>query len=56
MVEDDDAIAQPLTVGLELAGLAHPSNVVRMISALPLGAVAAWLVIGELRARRAEHG
>ena len=45
-----------LTVGLELAGLAHPSNVVRMISALPLGAVAAWPVVGALRVRMTDDG
>jgi uncharacterized membrane protein len=38
-----------LTVGLELAGLAYPSNTIRMLSALPLGAVCGWLVIGPLR-------
>ena len=38
-----------VTVALELAGVAHPSNTTRMLSALPLGAAAAWLVIGVLR-------
>jgi uncharacterized membrane protein len=33
------------TVGVELAGWASPSNTTRMLSALPLGAVAAWLVV-----------
>ena len=43
------AIPTLVTVGLELAGMAYPSNMVRMLSALPLGAVAAWLVVGVLR-------
>ncbi|NUR56806.1 MAG: DUF2085 domain-containing protein [Acidobacteria bacterium] len=42
------AVPTVVTVGIELAGVAHPSNTMRMISALPLGAIAAWLVVGEL--------
>lgn len=33
------------TWGLEMAGLAHPSNVVRAVAAVPLGVAAAWLVM-----------
>jgi len=36
------------TWSLEAASLAHPSNIVRAIAALPLGLVAAWLVITAL--------
>jgi len=43
-----------LTVVLELAGLAHPSNTVRAMCALPFGAAAAWVVIQSLRAEAAE--
>jgi uncharacterized membrane protein len=32
----------------EMAGLAHPSNIVRAVAALPLGFVAAWLVMTTL--------
>jgi len=42
------ALPTLLTVALELAHVAYPSNMTRMLSALPLGAVAAWLVIGAL--------
>jgi uncharacterized membrane protein len=42
------AVPTLLTVGLELAGFAYPSNTVRMLSALPLGAVAALLLMGVL--------
>jgi uncharacterized membrane protein len=38
------ALPTVITVGLELAGMAYPSNLTRMVSALPLGAVSAWLV------------
>jgi uncharacterized membrane protein len=38
-----------LTWGAEVAGLAHPSNLSRAAAAVPLGAAAAWLVIGILR-------
>jgi uncharacterized membrane protein len=43
-----------LSVLLELAGLAHPSNTVRAMCALPLGGAAAWVVIQSLRAEAAE--
>jgi uncharacterized membrane protein len=50
------ALPTLLTVGLELAGWAYPSNTTRVLSALPLGAVASWLVIGLLhRAPRTEE-
>jgi hypothetical protein len=37
-----------LTWSIEMAGLAHPSNIVRAIAGLPLGVAAAWLVIAVL--------
>jgi uncharacterized membrane protein len=46
------ALPTAITVGLELAGTAYPSNVTRMLSALPLGAVSAWLVIATIFGRR----
>jgi uncharacterized membrane protein len=49
------ALPTLLTSGLELARVAHPSNTTRMLSALPLGAVAAWLVIGALHPTPAEE-
>jgi len=42
------AVPTLLTVCLELARVAYPSNAARMLTALPLGAVAAWLVIATL--------
>ncbi len=39
------AVPTVATVAAELLGLAHPSNAARAISALPLGAAAAWVVI-----------
>jgi uncharacterized membrane protein len=50
------AVPTLLTVSLELAGLAYPSNTTRMLSALPLGVVAAWLVIGVVGGRRTVGG
>ena len=44
------AIPTAFTVSLEFAGLIHPGNVVRAVSALPLGATAAWLFVRSLRA------
>lgn len=44
------AIPTALTVSLEFLGLAHPTNLVRAVSALPLGAAAAWIFITSLRA------
>lgn len=39
------AVPTAATWSLEFAGLAHPSNTVRAVAALPLGFVAAWLVV-----------
>ena len=47
------AIPTALTVGLELTGLAHPSNTMRALSAIPLGAAAGWVFIRSLRAESA---
>jgi uncharacterized membrane protein len=46
------ALPTVITVGLELAGVAFPSNTIRMLSALPLGAAAAWLVVTTVAAPR----
>jgi hypothetical protein len=43
------AVPTIVTVVAELFGLAHPSNVLRAISALPLGAAAAWAVVSIAR-------
>jgi uncharacterized membrane protein len=43
------AVPTLVTVVAELFGLAHPPNVVRAISALPLGAAAAWAVVSIAR-------
>jgi uncharacterized membrane protein len=48
------ALPTAISWGIEFAGLAHPSNSVRMIAALPLGFVVAWLVISTLRGTRAD--
>ena len=45
------ALPTLVTWGLEIAGFAHPSNIVRAIAALPLGFAAAWLVIATLADR-----
>lgn len=42
------ALPTAVTVAAELAGLAHPSNTVRALSALPLGAVAGWVFVRSL--------
>jgi uncharacterized membrane protein len=47
------ALPTVLTVGLELLGLAHPSNTIRALSALPLGAAAGWVFVRSLRAESA---
>jgi uncharacterized membrane protein len=44
------ALPTAFTVGIELVGLAQPSNAVRWLSALPLGAVAGWIFVRSLRA------
>jgi uncharacterized membrane protein len=43
------ALPTVATWSLEMAGLWHPSNVVRFIAGLPLGFAAAWLVLASLR-------
>jgi uncharacterized membrane protein len=48
------ALPTLLSVTIELAGLAHPSNVVRAVCALPLGAAAAWVFVRSLRAEAGE--
>jgi uncharacterized membrane protein len=42
------AMPTGLTWGLEMAGLAHPSNIVRAVAALPLGCAVAWMVVTTL--------
>ena len=42
------ALPTVITWGIEIAGLAHPSNTARAIAALPLGFAAAWLAISTL--------
>ncbi len=44
------AFPTALTVALEVAGLAAPSNLLRATSALPLGAAAGWIFVRLLRA------
>ena len=44
------AVPTALTVSLEFIGLIHPTNLVRALSALPLGAAAAWIFVSSLRA------
>ena len=56
------AIPTALTVALEFVGLLHTSNMLRALSALPLGASAGWIFIQSLRAEavageaRSRHG
>ena len=47
------ALPTALTVALEVAGLAYPSNSARALSALPLGAVTGWVFVLSLRAEGA---
>ncbi len=49
------AIPTALTFAVELAGLAHPSNTLRAVSALPLGAAAGWIFVRSLRAEAEER-
>jgi len=42
------ALPTAVTWLAEVAGLAHPSNVVRAVAAVSLGAVAAWLVVATM--------
>jgi uncharacterized membrane protein len=46
------SIPTALTVSLEFIGLIHPTNLARALSALPLGATAAWIFVTSLRAER----
>jgi hypothetical protein len=45
------ALPTLITWSIEMAGLAHPSNTVRALAAVPLGFVAAWLVISAAASR-----
>jgi uncharacterized membrane protein len=53
------ALPTLVTWSLEMAGVAHPSNTVRALAAVPLGFAAAWLVIASLahrpRSRQEAH-
>ena len=44
------AIPTAVTVSLEFFGFIHPGNVLRAVSALPLGATAGWIFVRSLRA------
>jgi len=39
------AIPTAITLVIEWLGVAHPSNLVRFVAALPLGAAVAWLLV-----------
>jgi uncharacterized membrane protein len=43
------ALPTAITWSIEFAGLAHPSNLVRAVAALPLGFMAAWVVVATMR-------
>jgi len=45
------ALPTAISWSIEFAGLAHPSNIVRAVAALPLGFAAAWVVMGNARPR-----
>lgn len=47
------AIPTALSVAIEFVGLASPSNLVRALCALPLGASAAWIFVRSLRTEAA---
>ena len=47
------ALPTAITVVAEFFGLAHPSNVVRAVSAVPLGAAGAWVFVISLRSEAA---
>lgn len=49
------ALPTALSVVLEVAGFVHPSNSVRALCALPLGASAAWIVVQSLRAEASDE-
>lgn len=44
------ALPTVLSVTIEFFGLAHPSNTVRAVCALPLGLAAGWIFVRSLRA------
>ena len=44
------AIPTAVTVSLEFFGVIHPGNLLRAVSALPLGATAGWIFVRSLRA------
>ena len=50
------AIPTAATWALEFAGLAGFSNIVRALAALPLGAVAGWVIVQMLRYDAESHG
>jgi uncharacterized membrane protein len=43
------SVPTAVTVALEFAGIAHPSNSMRALAALPLGAAAGWVFVRLLR-------
>lgn len=43
------SIPTALSVAIEFAGLAYPSNLVRALCAVPLGTAAAWIFVQSLR-------
>ena len=46
------ALPTLVTWGIEVGGLGHPSNTLRAAAALPLGLMAAWLVVTTIRLGR----
>lgn len=48
------AIPTALSVAIEFVGLASPTNLVRALCALPLGALAAWIFVRSLRTEAAD--
>jgi hypothetical protein len=46
------ALPTVATVGLEFLGLMFPTNMMRALSALPLGGAAAWVFVRSLLAER----
>ena len=49
------AIPTALTVAVEFAGLLHPSNTIRAMAAIPLGAAAGWIFVRSLRAEASQR-
>jgi uncharacterized membrane protein len=50
------AVPTALSVGFEFVGLVYSSNMLRALSALPLGAVAGWIFVQSLRAEAIAAG